>query len=34
MRDFMKLYSNLVQRCFDECTNDFTTKSLNGKEAS
>ncbi|KAI9247333.1 mitochondrial import inner membrane translocase subunit TIM9 [Sporodiniella umbellata] len=34
MRDFMKLYSNLVQRCFDDCTNDFTTKSLNNKEES
>ncbi|CEG70578.1 hypothetical protein G6F70_009125 [Rhizopus microsporus] len=34
MRDFMKLYSSLVQRCFDDCTNDFTTKSLNSKEES
>lgn len=30
----MRLYSNLVQRCFDDCANDFTTKSLTGKEAS
>lgn len=34
MKDFMKLYSNLVQRCFDDCANDFTTKSLTGKEVS
>lgn len=26
------MYSNLVQRCFDDCVNDFTTKSLQSKE--
>ena len=25
-------YSNLVQRCFDDCVNDFTTKSLISRE--
>ncbi|KAL1932911.1 hypothetical protein VTP01DRAFT_8589 [Rhizomucor pusillus] len=32
MKDFLRLYSSLVQRCFDDCANDFTTKSLTGKE--
>lgn len=26
------MYSRLVQRCFDDCVNDFTTKSLHSKE--
>ncbi|KAI8372425.1 Tim10/DDP family zinc finger protein [Blakeslea trispora] len=34
MKDFMKLYSNLVQRCFDDCAKDFTSKSLTEKEES
>ena len=28
----VQMYSNLVQRCFDDCVNDFTTKSLHPKE--
>ncbi|MCJ1298867.1 protein transporter tim9 [Hypocenomyce scalaris] len=32
MKEFMTMYSNLVQTCFDGCVNDFTTKSLNSKE--
>ncbi|KAK5124714.1 protein transporter tim9 [Meristemomyces frigidus] len=32
MKDFMNMYSNLVQRCFNDCVTDFTTKSLLGKE--
>uniref|UniRef100_A0A093VKK9 Mitochondrial import inner membrane translocase subunit n=1 Tax=Talaromyces marneffei PM1 TaxID=1077442 RepID=A0A093VKK9_TALMA len=28
MKEFMQMYSRLVQRCFDDCVNDFTTKSL------
>ncbi|ETN43720.1 mitochondrial import inner membrane translocase subunit tim9 [Cyphellophora europaea CBS 101466] len=28
----MNTYSNLVQRCFEDCVNDFTTKSLISKE--
>lgn len=32
MKDFLRLYSNLVQRCFDDCANDFTTKAITGKE--
>lgn len=27
-----QMYSNLVQRCFNDCVNDFTSKSLLGKE--
>ena len=26
------MYSRLVQRCFDDCVNDFTTKSLQSRE--
>lgn len=25
-------YSNLVQRCFEDCSSDFTTKSLSARE--
>ncbi|KAI5295404.1 protein transporter tim9, partial [Ascosphaera pollenicola] len=32
MKEFMTVYSNIVQRCFEDCVNDFTTKSLVGKE--
>jgi len=32
MKEFMKMYSRLVQRCFDDCVNDFTTKSLVSRE--
>ncbi|CAB4379331.1 hypothetical protein RhiirA5_354245 [Rhizophagus irregularis] len=32
MRDFMKFYSNLVDRCFNDCINDFTSKTLTTKE--
>jgi hypothetical protein len=32
MQDFMKLYSGLVERCFNSCVNDFTSKTLTGKE--
>ncbi|KAK6329708.1 protein transporter tim9 [Orbilia brochopaga] len=32
MKDFMALYSNLVQRCFDDCINDFTSKTISAKE--
>jgi hypothetical protein len=28
----MKLYSGLVERCFNSCVNDFTSKVLTGKE--
>jgi import inner membrane translocase subunit TIM9 len=30
--DMMKLYGNLVERCFASCSTDFSTKSLNSKE--
>ncbi|KAL9624864.1 MAG: hypothetical protein Q9160_000911 [Pyrenula sp. 1 TL-2023] len=32
MKDFMNMYSKLVQRCFDDCVTDFTTKSLVPRE--
>jgi hypothetical protein len=32
MQDFMKLYSGLVERCFNSCVTDFTSKVLTGKE--
>ncbi|KAF2087918.1 mitochondrial import inner membrane translocase subunit tim9 [Saccharata proteae CBS 121410] len=32
MKEFMTMYSNLVQRCFDDCINDFSTKSLGSRE--
>ncbi|KAI9823774.1 MAG: protein transporter tim9 [Thelocarpon impressellum] len=32
MKEFMGMYGRLVQRCFDDCVDDFTTKSLHAKE--
>ncbi|KAG5356826.1 Mitochondrial import inner membrane translocase subunit TIM9 [Yarrowia sp. C11] len=32
MKDFMRLYSSLVQRCFTDCVNDFTSKALSSRE--
>ncbi|KAH0611116.1 uncharacterized protein LAJ45_08355 [Morchella importuna] len=32
MKDFMQMYSKLVQRCFDDCVNDFTSKAVSSKE--
>lgn len=32
MKDFMRLYTGLVERCFDSCCNDFTSKALSSKE--
>jgi mitochondrial import inner membrane translocase subunit TIM9 len=29
---YTQMYSTLVQRCFDHCVNDFTTKSLVSRE--
>lgn len=26
------MYSSMVQKCFDSCINDFTTKSLHSRE--
>ena len=34
MNDFMRLYSNLVERCFADCVNDFTSAKLTSKEQS
>ncbi|KAI8921918.1 hypothetical protein PhCBS80983_g01704 [Powellomyces hirtus] len=32
MKDFLRLYANLVDRCFENCVNDFTSKALSSKE--
>ncbi|OJT11529.1 Mitochondrial import inner membrane translocase subunit TIM9 [Trametes pubescens] len=32
MQDFMRMYSGLVERCFNSCCNDFTSKALSSKE--
>ncbi|KAI9815214.1 MAG: protein transporter tim9 [Phylliscum demangeonii] len=32
MKEFMTMYGKLVQRCFDDCVNDFTTKTLHARE--
>lgn len=32
MKDFMRLYSSLVERCFADCVNDFTSATLSSKE--
>lgn len=34
VKDFMQLYSNLVDRCFNDCINDFTSKAVSGKEVT
>ncbi|CAH2449818.1 TIM10 complex subunit [Komagataella phaffii CBS 7435] len=32
MKDFMRLYSDLVSKCFTDCVNDFTSNKLTSKE--
>jgi len=32
LKDFMQLYTNLVERCFNSCCNEFTSKALSSKE--
>ncbi|KAJ1948258.1 protein transporter tim9 [Linderina pennispora] len=32
LKDFMRMYSNLVSRCFDDCVVDFTSNKLSDKE--
>ncbi|KAI0917015.1 protein transporter tim9, variant 2 [Taiwanofungus camphoratus] len=32
LQDFLRMYSNLVERCFNACCNDFTSKALSSKE--
>ncbi|KAG1661700.1 hypothetical protein FOA52_002036 [Chlamydomonas sp. UWO 241] len=32
IRDSLKMYSNLVERCFKECTEDMRSKSLSTNE--
>lgn len=31
-KNILKLYSSLVQRCFTDCVNDFTSNTLSYKE--
>lgn len=32
LKDFMALYTGVVNRCFDSCCNDFSSKALSSKE--
>ncbi|KAJ2890865.1 protein transporter tim9 [Coemansia aciculifera] len=32
LKDFMRMYSNLVSRCFEDCVSEFTSNTLNDKE--
>ncbi|MBW0462307.1 hypothetical protein O181_002022 [Austropuccinia psidii MF-1] len=32
MKDFLRLYSSLVERCFTSCCQDFTSRALSSKE--
>jgi hypothetical protein len=32
MKDSLRMYNSLVERCFLDCVNDFTTRSLSSKE--
>ncbi|PSN66552.1 hypothetical protein BS50DRAFT_601395 [Corynespora cassiicola Philippines] len=34
MKEFMNMYSNLVQTCFNDCINGFESKSLTSREES
>jgi import inner membrane translocase subunit TIM9 len=34
MKEFMNMYSNLVQKCFNDCVNSFESKSLTSREES
>ncbi|KAI0023153.1 mitochondrial intermembrane space translocase subunit [Xylariomycetidae sp. FL0641] len=33
IKEFLGLFSNLVDHCFMSCIDDFTSKSLNGRES-
>lgn len=32
MKDYLRMFMGLVDRCFKDCINDFTTKSVKEKE--
>ncbi|RCI05473.1 protein transporter tim9 [Rhizopus stolonifer] len=32
MNDFVNMFTGLVDRCFKQCANDFTTKAVTGRE--
>ncbi|RKP03266.1 hypothetical protein CXG81DRAFT_9772 [Caulochytrium protostelioides] len=34
MKDFMRLYANLVDRCFHDCIHEFTSKAMSAKEST
>ena len=33
LKDFMRLYSGLVERCFGSCIHDFTSRAITSKES-
>ncbi|KNC80300.1 hypothetical protein SARC_07335 [Sphaeroforma arctica JP610] len=34
MQDFLQLYSKLSIRCFSDCVNDFSTRTITDKESA
>jgi len=34
VKDFMRLYTSLVDRCFNDCIKDFTSSKISEKEDS
>jgi len=34
MQDFFRMYATVVEKCFNTCCNDFTSKALSSKEVS
>ncbi|KAL9711030.1 protein transporter tim9 [Leucoagaricus gongylophorus] len=32
MQDFFRIYATVVEKCFNTCCNDFTSKALSSKE--
>lgn len=34
MADFMRLYTSLVDRCFNDCVQDFTSETLTAREGN
>jgi import inner membrane translocase subunit TIM9 len=34
MQDFLRMYANLAEKCFNTCCNDFTSKALSSKEVT
>ncbi|KNC48925.1 uncharacterized protein AMSG_04670 [Thecamonas trahens ATCC 50062] len=34
VRDYMTVYNKLVEKCFSDCVNSFSSRKLTGKETS